>query len=153
MEIMRLRSEVNTLKARIRECENDMKSFAYITEKVLLEESPNMGALRDCFPALRLTPPDLVAQHAALVKSCDDFDNASYSYPQNGQVFIFKCHKEKHLFGKDHCTIQVWVLRPKVAPAAAYPPQGYPPQGYPPQGYPPPGPYPGCPPPFTPFAQ
>lgn len=99
-ELLRLRNEVQQLKRTIRDLEVEQRSYSYITEKVLLEETPVMGALRDCFPVLRATPPDLVAQHAALVKSTDDYDNASYPYPSGPYVYIFKCHKDKSLFSK-----------------------------------------------------
>jgi hypothetical protein len=119
-EVMRLRNEVRSLRGQISAMEQERRAFDFLVEKTLLEESPVMGALRDCFPLLKLVPPELVQQHAALVKSTDDFDNATYPYfhAATNTVFLFKCFKEHNLFSKDKCIIQMYVMRAKGSAAS-----------------------------------
>ncbi len=47
--------------------------------------------------------------------------NASYSYNYNGEIFIFQCKKDKHLFRKDEASIQVWRLRVRGAQPMSVP--------------------------------
>ncbi len=79
----------------------------------LLEETEEREALRDCFPLLKVAPPALVSRHAALVRSCDDYDNVTHLYYHQGKCYLFECSKQRGipLFGKDRAFIRVWILR------------------------------------------
>ena len=110
-EVSELESENRPLKKKLQERETDLKSLEMITEKVLFEETPTVNTLRDCFPLLQRTPKQLVDKHGNLVKSSDDYDNASFPYLHENQVFIFQCHKERNFFSKDQCNIKVWMIR------------------------------------------
>jgi hypothetical protein len=74
---------------------------------VLLEESPTFTTLRDCLRALILTPPELVARHAALVRSTDKHDNAQVTYLSGTTAYTFECSKQRRL-GDDKALVRVY---------------------------------------------
>ena len=111
--IASLQRDVSSLRAQLAQLEFDARVYTLIVEKRLVEESPVLNTLRDCFPTLRHTPRELVDQHAALVHSTDKYDNASYTYPVRGGVYVFECRKDKHLFSKDEARVKVWFYGPK----------------------------------------
>lgn len=112
-QIWDLEREVRDLKRRVQDAETELAAQSFLLDKQLLEESPVLGSLRDCFPKLSKTPPDLVARHAALVKGTDDYDNATYPYHVGNTVYLFRCFKERNFFTKDKCFVQVYTLTAK----------------------------------------
>eukprot|EP00047_Mylnosiga_fluctuans_P017931 m.65565 g.65565 ORF g.65565 m.65565 type:complete len:243 (-) comp7332_c1_seq1:104-832(-) len=102
-----------------------MASVGSCEARILLEESPELETLRDCFSYLKLTPPDLVKKHAALVKSCDTYDCASVTYPYFNDAYVFVCWKENNFFSKDRARIKVYLCRnvmKSASPTSVAPP-------------------------------
>ena len=76
--------------------------------RVLYEESPEMETLGDCLATLTKTPVDIVQQHAALITSCDDYDNQECSYTEaNGTVYLIECRTEVHQFSANKAFVRV----------------------------------------------
>ena len=82
--------------------------------RTLVEESSD-STLRDCFARLARAPPAVVSQHAALVSSCDDWDNADAVYAcADGALFVVACRKEKRLRGSDRANVRVYALSERL---------------------------------------
>ncbi len=93
-----------------------MHLLNHIAVITLRQRTHTLSTLRDCFALLdpTLVPAPVVAAHAALVRSTDDYDNRMKHYedPERRCTYVFACHKESHLFAEDVAYIEVFCVTP-----------------------------------------
>jgi hypothetical protein len=86
-----------------------------VTSKVtlelqVLESSAKKSRLGDCFRDLKLTPKNIVEEHAKLVRESDDYDNKEEMYTHEGSVYVIKCSRKLLLFNHE-CQITVYTYK------------------------------------------